>query len=97
MTKDASLDQYGSSTAERGAEVEAADGSTAFEAPEDGERDDSETDAPEVSPAVSTYEWSPAGGDCADCGRTVERRWRADGEREGDLVCENCKEWGRSD
>ncbi|MFC4552906.1 DUF7573 domain-containing protein, partial [Halorussus sp. GCM10023401] len=51
------------------------------------------TEASAVEPAVSTYGWSPAGGECAACGEAVERRWRADGEREGDLVCEDCKDW----
>ena len=50
-------------------------------------------DGSDVTPAVSTYSWSPEGGDCADCGESVERRWRADGQRDGELVCEDCKEW----
>lgn len=50
-----------------------------------GEADDG--DAPE--PAVSTFEWTPAGAACAACGSDVERRWREDGE----LVCADCKAW----
>jgi len=42
-----------------------------------------------VTPARSTYEWSPTGADCADCGARIERRWR-DGD---ELVCEACKPW----
>ena len=47
----------------------------------------------DADPAVSTYEWSLAGDECADCGASAERRWRADGERDGALVCADCKEW----
>ncbi|WP_276299931.1 DUF7573 domain-containing protein [Halorussus lipolyticus] len=54
---------------------------------------ESADDAPDADPAVSTFDWSPAGGECADCGASVERRWRADGERDGELVCADCKEW----
>jgi hypothetical protein len=43
----------------------------------------------DVEPAVSTYTWAAAGGVCATCGETVDRRWRAD----DDLVCAACKEW----
>lgn len=49
--------------------------------------DDVDTDA--VDPAVSTYRWSSEGAACADCGETVERRWR-DGD---EYVCGDCKEW----
>ena len=42
-----------------------------------------------VVPARSTYEWSPTGADCADCGARIERRWR-DGD---ELVCDACKPW----
>ncbi|NHN61133.1 MULTISPECIES: hypothetical protein [Halorussus] len=55
---------------------------------------DESADAPEtVDAAVSTYSWSSGSGECAACGASVERRWRADGERGGDLVCADCKEW----
>lgn len=46
-------------------------------------------DADVVTPAQSTYAWSPAGADCAACGATVERRWRD----EAGLVCSDCKGW----
>ena len=46
-------------------------------------------DADAVTPAQSTYAWSPAGADCAACGATVERRWRD----EAGLVCSDCKGW----
>lgn len=42
-----------------------------------------------VDSAVSTYRWSAEGEACADCGETVERRWR-DGDA---YVCGDCKEW----
>lgn len=41
------------------------------------------------STAVATYEWTQGGVDCADCGATVECRWR-DGDR---FVCADCKAW----
>jgi hypothetical protein len=46
-------------------------------------------DADAVTPARSTYAWSPAGANCAACGATVERRWRD----EAGLVCSDCKGW----
>ncbi|MFC7081544.1 DUF7573 domain-containing protein [Halorussus caseinilyticus] len=70
----------------------------AFDSTESGddaeEVSDAETPDPEeFDPAVSTYDWSPAGGECAACGEVVERRWRSGGERDGSLVCPDCKEW----
>ncbi|WP_135826889.1 DUF7573 domain-containing protein [Halorussus ruber] len=62
----------------------------------DSENADAESAAdepPTADPAVSTFDWSPEGGECADCGESVARRWRADGERGGELVCADCKEW----
>lgn len=47
----------------------------------------------EVKPIRSTYEWSRDGGECADCGASANRRWRRNGQTEGDLVCVDCKEW----
>ena len=42
-----------------------------------------------VEPAVSTCVRDPAGGTCAACEESVERRWRG----EAGLVCPGCKEW----
>jgi hypothetical protein len=57
----------------------------------DGESTD-DSDEP-VSPAVSTYDWTPTGTECASCGAVVERRWRdGEGETSG-LVCVDCKAW----
>ncbi|WP_178915384.1 hypothetical protein [Natronomonas gomsonensis] len=56
---------------------------------------DPDTDASgSVSPAVSTYDWTPTGATCASCDAVVERRWR-DGSDDGDgeLVCFDCKAW----
>ena len=39
--------------------------------------------------AATTYAWTPDGAECAECGATVERRWR-DGD---ELVCSDCKPW----
>jgi len=43
----------------------------------------------DAEPAAATYRWDPEGRACADCGATVERRWRDDGA----FVCADCKEW----
>ncbi|WP_134668807.1 DUF7573 domain-containing protein [Halorussus marinus] len=77
MTEDASLDAFAAS-GEDDAGSDASDGESSAAA-----------DAPSVEPARSTYAWSPRGGECADCGESVERRWRDDGA----LVCGDCKEW----
>jgi len=53
----------------------------------------SDTDGLGSDPAVSTFDWLPESGECADCGGSAERRWRADGERGGALVCADCKDW----
>ena len=42
-----------------------------------------------VEPAVTTYQWTPAGATCAVCGDQTERRWQSD----DGLVCPDCKEW----
>jgi len=59
----------------------------------DPERDanDPERNAndPEPEPTPSAYGWTPDGANCADCGATVERRWRDDGQ----FVCPDCKDW----
>jgi hypothetical protein len=105
VPEDASLDDFldagddGESpvAAEREAaddDSEADDVATAAEA---GDGDAAGTDASDgdppstddVEPAVSTYTWAAAGGACATCGESVDRRWRAD----DDLVCADCKEW----
>jgi hypothetical protein len=52
-----------------------------------GESGGGEADA--VTPAESTYAWSPSGATCDTCGASVERRWRD----EGDFVCADCKSW----
>ena len=43
----------------------------------------------QVRPAESTMAWTPGGAACAECERSVERRWRD----EGRLVCIGCKRW----
>jgi len=77
MGEDASLDQFiGDESDEQG---EAAD-TAAESAATSG-----------VVAATTTYAWDGSGAVCADCGETVERRWRgADG-----LVCLDCKDWDR--
>jgi len=92
VTEDASLDAFAGSDEAAASDGEpiddAADGLTETAADGDESESADET-APSVSPATSTYDWSPEGGECADCGASVERRWR-DGEA---LVCGDCKEW----
>lgn len=85
MAEDRSLDEF-----------LGADGST-----DDDPRDapaktaGADEDAPEpdedaaVEPMAETFAWSPAGGECAGCGATVEERWRDDDR----LVCVDCKAW----
>ncbi|WP_435180364.1 DUF7573 domain-containing protein [Halorussus sp. AFM4] len=101
MTEDASLDRFASpDSPESEADAEPADDGRADAEQTAAGTDDSGADAGEppaateaAEPAVSTFGWSPGGGECAACGASVERRWRADGERGGDLVCADCKEW----
>jgi hypothetical protein len=81
VPEDASLDAFDSESAD----AESADSASAQQS--DGE------ELLTTDPAVSTFDWSPEGGECADCGESVERRWRADGERGGELVGADCKEW----
>ncbi|WP_435317081.1 DUF7573 domain-containing protein [Haloarchaeobius sp. TZWSO28] len=82
MPQDRSLDEFGpDTTSEERSDDDAAAGST------------TETDqAPSVSdssPAVTTYSWTPEGGECASCGTATQRRWR---DQSG-FVCVDCKEW----
>lgn len=104
MPEDVSLDAFASSEESDADDAEAVEKVDAEENDEtettadaDAEIDsDAETGDPErpaVEPAVSTYAWSPDGDACADCGESVAERWRAEGQRSGDLVCEDCKEW----
>ena len=91
MPEDASLDAF-ASTGDEETDDESSDPAETDPESPDSKSDDAPT-VEDVAPAVSTYRWSPAGGECADCGESVERRWRADGERDGALVCGDCKEW----
>lgn len=75
---DASLDEFLDDSASDGDDEREADAG-------DGVEDD-----PEVTPTVSTYEFSPDGAPCASCADEVVRRWRDDGV----LVCRDCKQWG---
>lgn len=100
MTEDASLDQFASSDSSETEDDESADsepvgpGSTdSVPSEESAMQSEESDDSSDVEPAVSTFTWSPKGGECADCGASVERRWRSEGQRDGDLVCADCKEW----
>jgi len=73
-------------------DADAADGATADADATDGtgtDADEGIARPADVAPADVTYRWDPGGGACADCGATVERRWRDDGA----FVCGDCKEW----
>ena len=97
MTEDATLDAFDARDASDGdADSESGNGSdsgdrSTVSSEVDGSADAAES--PAVDPARSTFEWTPTGGECADCGGSAERRWRRDGQREGELVCPDCKDW----
>lgn len=54
--------------------------------PGESERDDRSTTKPTERP---TSEWLRDGSECENCGETVARRWRDDGQ----MVCNDCKDW----
>jgi len=88
VTEDASLDAFAGSGGEAG-EADAIDDEPTGVPADERESEPTAEAPPSVAPAVSTYAWSPEGGECADCGASVRRRWRDDGA----LVCADCKEW----
>lgn len=98
MPRDTSLDEFGVDDEETGG---SPGGSPEERAPSSGDGETSEddgvtaadTDSPAdaVEAAAPTHGWTPGGAPCAQCGETVERRWRAD-DGEG-MVCDDCKEW----
>lgn len=95
MPDDSTLDAFASSD-ETEREEDAETDETATTAGVDTEESADDADAESAAqsdPVRSTYEWTPDGGECADCGASAERRWRSDGQRDGDLVCADCKEW----
>ena len=92
MGRDASLDEF----LDAGSDGEESGSAEADDEEEDGAGDETENAEPgpsvlatEAAPATVTFDWSPEGGTCADCGGTAERRWRA----EAGLVCADCKGW----
>jgi len=91
VTEDASLDAFAGSDEAAVSDGESTDGAAdeLTETAADDECESTAEAAPSVAPATSTYDWSPEGGECAECGASVERRWRGDGA----LVCADCKEW----
>lgn len=99
MPEDSSLDAFASSAEDEEDAEEKVDSEQTAEtdldqsAETDAKTDSAAEAAESVEPAVSTYAWSPEGATCADCGESVEKRWRAEGQRGGDLVCVDCKEW----
>jgi hypothetical protein len=101
VTEDASLDQFASSgKTDESEDDDSTDSEPISSEPADSESSDEADEQSEelsdlsaVEPAVSTFTWSPEGGECADCGASAERRWRSAGQRGGELVCADCKEW----
>ena len=92
MPEDTSLDAFDSDESDDADSAESA--SETDTSPATGPVSDTdELGSDPVDPAVSTFDWSPEGGECADCGGSAERRWRAEGERGGALVCADCKDW----
>ena len=69
------------------------EGATAHSADPTADSDDVAAEGP--APATVTYAWSPEGDACAECGETVDTRWRAgDGAADPDaMVCASCKRW----
>lgn len=61
--------------------------------PDDSAIPSEDADDSSVEPAVSTYAWSPEGGECTDCGASAEELWRSEGQKASGLVCADCKEW----
>jgi len=99
VPEDATLDAFASQDAAESDEDAETDDDVEVEADDDGPEttdestEESTVEITDVEPARSTFDWTPTGGECADCGASAERRWRADGQKDGDLVCEDCKEW----
>jgi hypothetical protein len=87
--RDRSLDEFASDTATAADERDESD-----DAAEAADADsDEDADASNPEPALSTYEWTPDGVACEECGTVVEKRWR-NGDGSGEtLVCADCKEW----
>ncbi len=54
---------------------------------------DTETQNTAVTAARPTMVWTPDGAVCADCGETVQRRWRETTDDTERLVCRACKPW----
>ncbi|WP_458186891.1 DUF7573 domain-containing protein [Haladaptatus sp. NG-WS-4] len=96
MSEDRSLSEFAT---DRDDEVHETDGMD-VETEETGERGEDPDEAKaevgesdetvsEIEPASATYAWTPGGVACANCGESVERRWRD----EDGMVCVDCKEW----
>lgn len=106
MTENPTLGDFGGESAVD-SDAKDDDPTVEAEAQADGESEEHAVDvdadsadaAPDAADAVETatvtYSWSPDGDECAACGETVEKRWRA-GEGAADpdaMVCPDCKEW----
>ena len=85
MTANRSLDEFAGETPA----AAAGSGSESEESSGGGDRRAEPGDPEASGPVESTYEWTPDGAPCADCGEIVEERWR----NASDLVCLDCKVW----
>ncbi|MFW5919209.1 MAG: DUF7573 domain-containing protein [Halanaeroarchaeum sp.] len=85
MTRDATLDAFGSARDDGD-----ADDADATADPDDAEATAKPDDADATAdPIVATTDWTSEGATCEACGATAERRWHQDGS----LVCPACKNW----
>ncbi len=93
MSKDTSLSEFAGTAEDESAdertEVEPVEEERVADESNGTDEDASEPNLDEIEPARATYDWTPDGADCACCGASVEKRWRADDW----MVCADCKEW----
>jgi len=92
VPRERSLDEFadpdGGASGESGASESESESEAEAAAP-DGPDDPDDADPDGVRPATPTYDWTPGGAACADCGDEVEERWSGEAGR----VCGDCKEW----
>ena len=84
MTRDATLDAFGTSEETDDDSDGSNESMASKETSETEGRGDDGAD-----PVAVTTDWTPAGASCAACGDTVERRW----QHQRALVCPDCKDW----
>lgn len=95
MAENRRLDEFADPESREDAEG-SADSAGSSEGEESGLEALAEAEAEEeADPAQVTHDWTPGGAPCADCGESVEERWRAgEGAADADaMVCADCKAW----